>query len=166
MIWSYNMSIVFKTQNRISKPIRKRITTNPVKEPEGFRARLVGSHFSTITAGNSKDMDWKIPNLQWSGSNKQTYFDGVEYYAKDSELGDVVSFQVVDVDGITYPAGTVLEEFATDLQIIPDTKDVIRLYKAKLIPGMYVRIKYTSTGSNDVKFICNMLRHLDANKDL
>lgn len=148
----------------------KNLTSNTisgVKEPVGMRARLVNSHDVVITANTSKIDDWKIPQLSFSGMNKTSYFDGIEYYAKNAILGDKVTFQVVDKDGVTYPAGTVVEEFAKDWRIIPNKDKTIRLYKARLIPDMYIRVIYDSTGSTDnVHFICNLLRHLDQNSVL
>lgn len=136
-----------------------------IKDPLGLRARLVGSHFATITAGQSADIDWQIPQLAWLGQNKHSYFDGIEYCAS-AELGDKITFQVVDVDGISYPAGTVLEEFGTNVYVMPNAINKVVLYKAKLIVGMYLRLKYTSTGSTDVKIACNIFRHLAENENV
>ncbi len=137
-----------------------------VTEPKGLRARLVGTHFDTINAGQTKDIDWQIPQLSWLGYNKQSYFDGLEYCASNAEVGDKIKFQVVDVDGIAYPAGTVLEEFGTDVYVMPNTLNRIILYKAKLIVGMYLRLKYNSIGTTDVKIACNIFRHLNEKENV
>lgn len=132
-----------------------------VKDPRSMRARMIGSHYATVAAGTTKNIDWAIPQLSWLGVNKQSYFDGVEYYAGNSTVGDTITFQVVDVDGIAYPAGTVLEEFATNWYVMGDTHSTLILYKAKLVAGMYIRVVYTSTGATNVDFVCNVFRHLD-----
>lgn len=137
-----------------------------IKEPRGLRARLVGTHYSTIPNGSTTQLDWQIPQLSWLGSDKQAYFDGLEYCASSSEIGDTISFQVVDKDGLVYPAGTVLEEFASDIYVMPDTLNRTVLYKAKLPAGMYLRVVYKSTGSTDVKIVCNIFRHLAENEDV
>lgn len=134
-----------------------------VKEPNGMRARLVGIIDGTVTAGTTADLDWAMPQLQYpSGTNRTSYFDGIEYYT-DGAVGDSCDFQVVDVDGIAYPAGTVLEEFGTGVYLLPNVLQDIILYKAKIVPGMYLRLKYTSTGVSDVKVVANLFRHLDGN---
>ena len=141
----------------------KRLSTyeiSGVANPKGMRARLVGSHFINLTAGQVTNVDWQIPQLTFGGENKTSYFDGVEYYSANSKIGDTVTFQVVDKDGILYPAGTVVEEFATGLYVIPDQRDAFILYKAKLVPGLYIRVVYTSTGASNVDLICNLMRHL------
>jgi hypothetical protein len=135
-----------------------------LNEPHGLRARLVGSHNATITAGQTVNLDWQIPQLAWLGVNKQAYFDGVQYYAKSAEVGDNLKYQVVDIDGIVYPAGTVLEEFGSAYYVMPDSHVTTLLYKAKLIAGMYIRIVYTSVGATNVKFVCNLFRHLNENE--
>ena len=136
-----------------------------IKEPNGLRARLKGTHFGTIPYGTTVDLDWKIEQLSYNAVNKKSYFDGVEYYAKDAELGDYVQFQLVDKDNILgYGAGYMVEEFS-NIYVAPNELNHIVLYKAKLVPNLYARIKYVSTGSTDVKFMANMLRHLAENED-
>jgi hypothetical protein len=137
-----------------------------VKEPNGLRARVKGTHFGTIPYGTTVDLDWKIEQLSYGGSNKQSYFDGVQYYASNVELGDTVKFQVVDKDNILgYGAGTVLDEFA-DIYMVPDKAPCMILYKAKLVANLYLRCKYTSTGTTDVKFIANIMRHLSETENV
>jgi hypothetical protein len=135
-------------------------------EAESLRARLLGIYNLTITKNQTSNLDWQIPHTPYLGQNKQSYMDGIEYYAKDSEIGDTMKFQVIDKDGIAYPAGTVLDEFGSNWAVIPNDKETIRLYKAKLIPGMYIRVIYTSIGTtNDIKFVCNLFRHMDTAVD-
>lgn len=133
-----------------------------VKDPKGMRARLVGIVSSTVTAGQTADLDWQMPQLTWLGANKDSYFDGIEYFT-NGEPGDYCYFQVLDKDGLLYPAGTVLEQFGEKYYMTPNFLHAILLYKAKIIPGMYLRLKYTSTGTSDVKVIANLFRHLDGN---
>lgn len=137
-------------------------------EGNTLRARLVGiMHNFTATKNTTTNLDWAIPNVSYSGDNKQCYMDGIQFKAVNAVDGDKVSFQIVDVDGIVYSAGTVLDEFAKDWAVMPDSEETIRLYKAKMVPGMYIRIVYVSTGTtNDVKFNCNIYRHMDINIDL
>lgn len=137
-----------------------------IHDPSGLRARLVGTHSGTITAGQTANLDWQVPALAWNGNNKQCYIDGVEYYAENSAVGDKVTFQVVDKDGLAYPAGTVLEEFATNFYVMPSLPNRILLYKGKLIVGLYLRIVYVSTGATDVNLVSNIFRHLGENENV
>jgi hypothetical protein len=143
------------------------VHTFALAEGSSLRARLIGIYNQTVTKNTTTDLDWQIPQTAYFGNNKQGYMDGIEYYAKDAEVGDKMSFQVIDKDGLAYPAGTVLDEFGTDWAVIPDANTIIRLYKAKLIAGMYIRVKYTSIGTtNDIKFVVNLFRHMDADTNV
>lgn len=155
------------------------IHTYPLAESSSLRARLVGIFNKTITKNSSTDHDWAVPQTAYSGTNKQGYMDGIEYYAKDAEAGDKMTFQVVDLDGVGVTLGWysqatfdamgnvyVADEFGTDWGVMPN-QNTIRLYKAKLIPGLYIRIKYTSVGTtNDITMICNLFRHMDTATDI
>ena len=152
-----------------------------IKDPAGLRARLKGIFCSTITAGNTKDCDWLCEQLTYNSVNKESFFDGIQYFAKDGEIGDTSKFQVVDKGdpgagsvGVTlgwYDQATfdamgneyIVEQFGDNWYMMPDKESNLLLYKAKIIPGLYIRVKYTSTGTNDVKLVCNLFRHLDEN---
>jgi hypothetical protein len=154
------------------------VNISGVKNADGMRARLLGSHKGTITQNNTQNINWTIVQLSFEGANKASYFDGIEYYAKDAVIGDTMKFQMVDTDGSGVAAGLydqdyydnnkdindeiIIEEFGTSFYVIPDTDKDIKLYRAKLYPGLVCRIIYTSIGTtNNVEFICNLYRHLD-----
>ena len=136
-----------------------------IKEPCDYRARLKGIANGTIPAGTAKNFDWQMQQLSWLGTNKVSYFDGVMYFASDAVMGDKVTFQAVDVEGLSYPAGTVLESFAEDWGVMPNIQDTIRLFKSKMQPGFYIRVKYLSTGATDVDFMCNLFRFIKTDED-
>ncbi len=137
-----------------------------IQEPKAYRARLKGIISGTAIKNTVTNLDYQMEQLAWLGSNKVGYFDGVDFYAQDGIVGDAVSFQVVDKDGLVYPAGTVLEEFASNWNIVPGIKDTIRLFKSKIYPGFYIRVVYTSVGTvNDVKFVCNLFRFIKTDED-
>lgn len=144
------------------------VHTFALAEGNTLRARLLGIFNQTVTKNGTRTLDWQIPDLSYQSSNKQAYMDGINYYAKDAEVGDHITFQVIDIDNILgYGANTVLDEFGHEWAVIPDSDINIRLYKAKLIAGLYIRIKYESTGTtNDVKFVCNLYRHMDTAVDV
>jgi hypothetical protein len=146
-----------------------------VKEPNGMRARLVGAINQTITAGQTVNCDWLVPQLTYKGVNKPSIFDGIEYFAENAKVGDRAQFQVVDKTGFGVLAGWysqatfdamgncyVVEEFGKDWAMMPNEQNQISLYRALLVPGLHVRLKYTSTGSVDVNLVVNLFRHMDA----
>lgn len=150
-------------------------TLSGVKDPKGMRARLVGIINTTITAGQTVDCDWVCPQLQWLGVNKPSYFDGIEYYAENAKVGDTAKFQVVDKDGVGVLAGWytqaqfdamgnlyVVEEFGDAWAMMPNQKNNLSLYKAAVVPGLYIRLKYVSTGNTNVNLVVNLFRHMDA----
>ena len=149
------------------------VPNDGVAEPNGKRARMIGMGAATITAGQTVDIDWLMPQLQYQSVNKKSIFNGVEYYANSADNFDKVTFQIVDKDGFGVIAGWytqaqfdamgnlyVIEEFATDWYIMPDTNVELILYKSDIVPGLYIRAKYESVGSVDVKFSINLFRHL------
>lgn len=148
-----------------------------VKDPKGMRARLVGIINETVTKNSTEDIDWLCPQLQYNAVNKSSYFDGIQYYAENAEVGDKATFQVIDKDGVGVTFGWytqaqfdamgslyVVEEFGTNWYMVPNVMEDLMLYKAQIIPGLYLRMKYTSVGTtNDVKLVVNLFRHMDAN---
>lgn len=123
------------------------VTAKPAAFPEasGFRARFQGQYFEAPHS-TTTDLDLQIAS--------EKHINGVTIWAKNTGEGDSAKFQVVDKDGLYYPAGTVLEEFVTDWQIPPHeagTPAVINTvttpFRAKIVAGLYVRIKYTATGT-------------------
>ena len=74
---------------------------------------------------------------------------GVAYFDK-AVIGDTFTAQVVDVDGVYAPAGTVLNQWLTDWPVFPSKVSDMLIEQAGDIPaGVYLRIKYTSTGATD-----------------
>lgn len=156
-----------KDENPVTIDATSPVHTYALAEAHTLRARLIGIINQTVTKDQTSTLDWAIPNTVYLGTNKQSYMDGIHYYAKDAEVGDKMTFQVVDKDGLVYPANTVLDEFGLDWAVMPDAETTIRLYKAKLIAGMYLRIKYTSVGTtNDITLVCNLFRHMDTGVDV
>lgn len=103
----------------------------------------------TITAGQAQTIDFHLT------TTKSVY--GVQYYAQNANLGDFVSFQVIDIDNVLgFGANTVLNTFVTKWFIMSNTLVDVALPLAATIPaGLYIRINYTSTGVTDVKIVVN-----------
>ena len=154
-----------------------------IKNSCSYRARLVGSHCEEITKNTSEDIDWTVPAVSWGGVEKVTYFDGVEYYAKDAHVGDTLKFQVVDVDGSGVGHGLytqaqfdamkdgggeyLLEEFGCSVFVVPDSLTDIRLYKARLYKDLVLRVVYSShaDATTNPKFLMNLFRHLHSGQN-
>jgi hypothetical protein len=150
-----------------------------VINPNGKRARLKGIISASATANSTTDHDWLIDQQQYpSGTNVNSVFDGIEYYSKDSSTGDHMSFQVVDKDGTGVTLGLypqayydaykdgngvlVVEEFGNNWYVAPNALEDIVLYKAALLPGLYIRVKYHNThATQNTEFFVNLFRHLD-----
>lgn len=116
-----------------------------------FRGRGISG---TATAGMTTNIDHKI--------TEGRLIDGIKLLLKDHVFGDSVRFQVVDVDNMLgYGAGAVLDEFATDWYVSSnEDQDAINLpYSAELISGLYIRLIYNSTGTNNIKVRANLWLH-------
>lgn len=74
-------------------------------------------------------------------------------------FGDCFSVKVVDIDGVVYPAGTVLFDFIKDWQCQKDGFNELKEETiTKIIPAdVYVEVKYKSIGTvDDVEVGMNM----------
>lgn len=109
---------------------------------------------STASAGTSTNIDYKM--------TEDRLILGVEAILNGHVYGDNMHLQVVDVDGIMYPAGTVLNQFATSWFVIADQQYQPGSnvpYPAKIFSGLYVRVVYNSTGILPVNICINYHMH-------
>jgi hypothetical protein len=92
---------------------------------------------------------------------------GVNLIAKGSAFGDTVSLQIVDAlgtlpNGLSFPVGTILNQFATVLNVPDDIQEKFNEdsgYPAKLYAGLTIRLIYTSVGTSDVQVAINYKLH-------
>ena len=110
-----------------------------------------------LTAGETSLKDVKFDeSLRLSG--------GGYYIPATSHEGDYIEFQIVDVDGLYYSAGTVISTFiSTDY--VWDGKDFdVQMADAVLVyAGLYLRLKYVSTGTeNVVIYTWYHMRHISS----
>lgn len=153
------------------------VRTGAVLIDDNFRIRYVGTHNVTVPAGQTVTSDWEIPAMTYNGVAAKSLFNGIRYYLDGGNLGDYVTFQVVDVDyayaGILYPAdyggipwstaaptGVVLDEFATTYYVFPGHHEV-KEHKADVADGLEVRLIYTNTGASAAHFISNINRLIE-----
>ncbi len=109
-----------------------------------------GTKFTAI-AGQATSHDLAITD--------DVLIDGGVLVVLNGVIGDKITFQVVDIDNIKgYGANTVLGQYKTDWYINPQESvqlDFTSRYPAKVFAGLYLRVVYTSTGSNNLDVIVN-----------
>jgi hypothetical protein len=125
----------------------------PFASANGFRARNKG-YSGVAQAGTTTDIDFQITEERYI-SAVQTILSG---HAEDDTLG----FLIVDKNGLYSPAGSILDVFAETWNVDHTSNDQgvhESSYPARLYAGLFVRIRYTSTGSNPVKVKVNFFLH-------
>jgi hypothetical protein len=124
----------------------------PFTNPSGFRFR--GASFSgTVSAESTADLDYEITQERW--------INGGRLLVSNIGQEDKITFQVVDKNNILgFGAGVVLDEFIKDY-FVPDTGNLeVKLdYPAKIIAGLFLRLKYTNSNSSDITIKCNLYLH-------
>ena len=92
------------------------------------------------------------------------YLTGGEYWTFNAAKGDKMDIDIVDKDGLYTPSGTVLIKppHMWDWNVLP--KDAVltkfeRTYAGKPPPGVYLRLRYLSTGLIDVDVYGNLYLH-------
>lgn len=121
---------------------------------DGFRFRGKGIS-GTITAGTTGNIDYKITEAK--------YINGINIILKNHKFDDCINFQIVDVDNILgNGAGVVLDTFGETWFVAEDIQNqsIIKIeYPASIVKDLYIRIKYTSTGTTNVEVKANLFLH-------
>lgn len=103
-------------------------------------------YFITITAGQTMEYDSKYSSIM--------KLQGVAFDVETTAVwGDYVELELVDKDNILgYGVGVVLGKFGETIYVHPGKYFDSVCSDAKDIPaGIYIRFRYVSTGSNDVR---------------
>jgi hypothetical protein len=127
-------------------------TGAPFSDSGGFRFR--GASFKgTISPNSTENIDYKITQERWINGGMAI----IDNIGPD----DQVTFQVVDKDNILgYGAGVVLDEFISGYYIPQNGNLEIQLaYPARIIAGLYLRLRYTSTHALGCTVKCNLYLH-------
>jgi hypothetical protein len=116
--------------------------THPELTVGGPKLRCLGTYF-TATKSTSTVYDWKITK---SIHAKYGYL-----VCSGNVIPDNVDVALVDKDGIVYPAGTVLHEYAECLPIYSDGRVDIPndAVTETSLENFWFRITYNSTGATD-----------------
>lgn len=108
----------------------------------------------SANSGTSTTIDYKLTD--------DMLLTGSQVLTNGTAFGDSLSFQIIDIDGILTPAGTVLGQFVTNWQLRTDSQEQIKIeinYPAKIYSGLYLRLIYNSTGNSDVLVSINYFLH-------
>ena len=132
-----------------------------------------------VTGGQTQIVEYKLVKNMWfsairiilknhadndtvklSAVDKDFLFVGTLYPATPSEAG------IPEVSGLSWqqvtPNGVHLDDFGDMIQVMTDRQDQGKEeagYWAKLLIGMYIEIKYKSTGVDDVLVKANLFLH-------
>lgn len=90
-------------------------------------------------------------------------FDGCDVsVVGPSVKGDYLMAQIVDVDGVVAPPGTILNTFSPKWHVVPALAKQLEMnsrYPAKIPHGLYIRISYASLGASDAYVVVNCKLH-------
>lgn len=131
------------------------IQTTPFTSTGGFRFR--GASFSgDVSANSTQDIDYEITQERWINGGRAI----IDNIGED----DTVTFQVVDKNNVLgFGAGLVLDEFISGFYVPQDgSLEIALAYPAKILQGLFLRIKYTSTHASGCKVKCNLYLHWKA----
>ena len=107
---------------------------------------------ATITASTVQNVDIILAD--------DAYVRVIELRAKNHVFGDSVTAKIVDIDGVYFPAGTVIKTPILNYGLSEDRQQQAN-YEAvvpqKIPGGVYLRATYTSTGASDVSIILNLI---------
>jgi len=147
------------------------------------RVRHKGIYHDTITTAEGiagKDIDWKIEQMQYNQQDVHSVFIGVDLVLDGGNVGDAVDFCVGDKDGVGVAMGlydqatfdflkaqgngfVALDQFGDGYFLRPDSRTILREYKADLYPGLYIRTHYkmVAGATNEARLLCNILRYIE-----
>ena len=115
---------------------------SPTEADYGGSSFWFGASFTAV-AGVSTPHDVRIDQTckLFSGS----------YHVAGATQGDTIEFEVVDVDGVLAPAGTVLTQYVDSFYVVDGERRTLASGQAAdLAAGLYLRVLYHSTGQQNV----------------
>jgi hypothetical protein len=128
------------------------VTSSPFSDSSGFRFR--GASFKFNATANSETVyDYLL--------TEERFIHGGMLMVNNIGEEDKVTFEVVDKDNIFgFGAGVILDRFIDSFYISSNKSlEVALAYPARLIQGLYLRCKYTSTHTNGAVVKCNLYLH-------
>ena len=136
-------SIDLSSVSQIDIVDESKVEISGFKDLTGYDLYFKGYRF-VATAGQSS-----VHSISYTSDMKlQGLGFRVDGNAVDS---DHIRVEIVDADGVVYPAGTVLATFADTVYVWPNREFRYAVDDAKTVPSWaYLNVTYTSTGSSDV----------------
>jgi hypothetical protein len=111
-----------------------------------------------ITPNSTNNYDIQIPYT--------TVLKGGIIYSNDAVIGDNLTISIIDKDNVLGLGGTsdnpiILGEYVQSWYIIPNQENRLEdiSISQSLPQGLYVRVQYTSTSSNNTKLIFNFIAY-------
>jgi hypothetical protein len=115
---------------------------SPTEADYGGSSFWFGSSFTAV-AGVSTQHDVRI--------NKACKLFSGSFYAAGSVQGDTIEFEIVDVEGVIAPAGTVLTQYVDNMFVVDRERRMLASGQgANVKAGLYLRVVYHSTGEQNV----------------
>lgn len=128
-----------------------KVVLTPFSMTDNYHYRGSGFNFSA-PAGVTHTHDISVPEAR--------AIDGSELWLGSQTYGCSVNLSVVDKDGLFAPAGTVLEQFAFDWNIHPNSANSQRPgYPAQVLAGLYIRIEFTNPSASTLAVYGNLRMH-------
>lgn len=109
----------------------------------------------SVSASGVSNLDTQFPEKRLINAGSLLISGG--------KLGDRISLQVIDADGVLAPAGTVLNTFAKDMYVNPEQMFQIHYdipYVAALHSFMKLRISYNATDADTRYVYLNLIGHI------
>ena len=133
------------TKTSIIDSLEKANTKVEQQIPAGGSATLFEGFSFTATAGQVTQFDYKI--------TQDFYLNEGEIELQNHAFADKIVKEIVDVDGLIAPAGTVLRSYIKNypLRVSGPTPFKTDKKTAINLNGFYIRVKYTSTGGTNVE---------------
>lgn len=138
--------------NALFQVLEGQLATAPERVIKGFKRHKTKywrrSFNYTAPAGVNTNFDVPLTQDIW--------LSGGAYKVDGNAVwGDRLEFIIVDVDGIISPPGTVLSRYVDDEYLWQGAteREITTDGAAKIIAGLYLRVRYYSIGATPVKFI-------------
>lgn len=126
------------------------LKVQPTTPDYGGSSHWLGDHF-TANASDDTERDFLI-------ATAGALAGGTFWCDDNAVIGDTVTFQIVDVDGVLSPPGTVLKEYVTALRVVPGERRALASgQSAAVAAGLYVRTTYHATGQAPVEVLYDLL---------
>ena len=132
-------------------PEATQVVLKPFAVTDNYFYRGQGFNF-TVPASSTQSHDILI--------SEERAIDGSEIWLGSNTYGCKANFKVMDLAGVYAPAGTMLNQFAFDWNIHPNTMNKEDPgYPAILPDGVYVRVEVTNPSASEIKVYGNLRLH-------